>query len=212
MPSVRQIPNVLLMRVWRSLVFLASLSPLLWWSFQVGINSAGPEPGRYLLLNLGQGALVLLLLTLSLTPLMKLTRWKGFVAIRRQLGLWSFSYAFLHLLGYLLFILGLDFSILLEDLVRRPYIIVGFIALLMLLALAATSNRYAMKRLGKRWKMLHRLAYPALLLILLHFFWVVRADMAQWSGYALAASLLLALRLPPVSRRLVRLGQRVRQK
>ncbi|WP_445618921.1 protein-methionine-sulfoxide reductase heme-binding subunit MsrQ [Kushneria sp. Sum13] len=196
------------MRLWRCAVFVAALLPFLWWAGQVAMGQAGPEPGQYLLLNFGQCALILLLLTLSLTPLMKLTRWKGFALIRRQMGLWTFSYGVLHLTSYLLFILGLDFSALGEDLQRRPYIIVGFAALLMLLALAVTSNQYSMKRLGKRWKFLHRLVYIALILVLLHFFWVVRADMTQWSGYALAGIVLMLLRIPVISRALGRVRPR----
>ncbi|RKR06400.1 ferric reductase like protein [Kushneria sinocarnis] len=133
---------------------------------------------------------------------------EGFSVIRRQLGLWTCSYAVLHLVCYLLFILELNWSALGADLSRRPYIIVGALALLILLTLAATSNRAAMKRLGKRWKPLHRWVYAALALILLHFFWIVRADLGQWGGYALAATTLMLLRLPPVSRRLSRLGRR----
>ena len=97
---------------WRVAVFLAALAPLLFWSWQVANNAAGPEPGRYLLLNIGIGALWLLLFTLSLTPLTKLTRWKGFALIRRQLGLWSLAYATLHMLSYALFILGLNWALL----------------------------------------------------------------------------------------------------
>ncbi|MFC0269349.1 protein-methionine-sulfoxide reductase heme-binding subunit MsrQ [Kushneria aurantia] len=193
---------------WRLAVFAAALCPFAWYAWQVYSGNGGPEPGQYLLLNFGVTALILLLVTLSLTPLMKLTRWKGFALVRRQLGLWTFSYAVLHLLCYLLFILGLDFSALGDDLVRRPYIIVGFAALLMLLALAVTSNRYAMKRLGKRWKALHRMVYAALALVLLHFFWVVRADMGEWLNYALVAAFLMALRIPVVSRRLSRVRPR----
>ena len=193
---------------WRLLVFAAALTPIGWWSYHVAVGAAGPEPGRYLLLNLGQGALILLMCTLSLTPLTKLTRWKGFSVIRRQLGLWTFSYASLHLLSYLLFILGLNWTALGEDLQKRPYIIVGALALLILLALAVTSNRYAMRKLGKRWKPLHKWVYAALGLVLLHFLWVVRADLAEWSGYAAVGLGLMLLRLPAVAQRLPRFGGR----
>ena len=115
---------------WRVAVFLAALAPLLFWSWQVANNAAGPEPGRYLLLNIGIGALWLLLFTLSLTPLTKLTRWKGFALIRRQLGLWSLAYATLHMLSYALFILGLNWALLGSEIIKRPYIIVGMIALI----------------------------------------------------------------------------------
>ncbi|UYG00699.1 protein-methionine-sulfoxide reductase heme-binding subunit MsrQ [Halomonas sp. GD1P12] len=196
-------------RLWRGAVFLAALAPLIYWGFQVYQNAAGPEPGRYLLLNIGIGGLWLMLLTLSLTPLSKLTRWKGFALIRRQLGLWTLAYATLHLCCYALFILGLNWALLGAEIVKRPYIIVGMLALIGLTALGATSNRAAMRKLGKRWKTLHQLAYPILALILLHFFWVVRADMGEWAVYAAIGALLLALRLPPVARTLPRFRQRL---
>ncbi len=193
---------------WRVAVFLAALAPLLFWSWQVANNAAGPEPGRYLLLNIGIGALWLLLFTLSLTPLTKLTRWKGFALIRRQLGLWTLAYATLHMLSYALFILGLNWALLSSEIVKRPYIIVGMIALIGLAVLGATSNRWAMKRLGKRWKPLHKFSYAILGLVLLHFFWVVRADMQEWAMYAAIAALVMLTRLPPVARTLPKLRYR----
>ncbi|CAD5275081.1 MULTISPECIES: protein-methionine-sulfoxide reductase heme-binding subunit MsrQ [Halomonadaceae] len=193
---------------WRVAVFLAALAPLLFWSWQVANNAAGPEPGRYLLLNIGIGALWLLLFTLSLTPLTKLTRWKGFALIRRQLGLWSLAYATLHMLSYALFILGLNWALLGSEIVKRPYIIVGMIALIGLSVLGATSNKWSMKRLGKRWKSLHKFSYAILGLVLLHFFWVVRADMQEWAMYAAMAALIMATRLPPVARSLPKLRYR----
>jgi|SRR5690554_814333 len=196
-------------RLWRVAVFMAALVPLGLWGWQVANHAAGPEPGRYLLLNIGTGALWMLLLTLSLTPLTKLTRWKGFTLIRRQLGLWTLAYASLHLLCYALFILGLDLAMLGSEVVKRPYIIVGMLALMGLGGLGLTSNRWSMRRLGKRWKTLHKLVYPILALVLLHYFWVVRADLGEWALYAMASTLLMAARLPPVARRLPRLRQRL---
>jgi len=196
-------------RLWRLGVFLAALAPLLLWGWQVANDAAGPEPGRHLLLNIGIGGLWMLLLTLSLTPLTRLTRWKGFALIRRQLGLWTLAYATLHMLSYALFILGLDWGMLGSELVKRPYIIVGMLALIGLVLLGVTSNRWSMRRLGKRWKQLHRLAYPILGLILLHFFWVVRADLGEWAMYAAIAALVMATRLPPVARSLPRLRYRL---
>ncbi|MBZ5487860.1 protein-methionine-sulfoxide reductase heme-binding subunit MsrQ [Halomonas aquamarina] len=197
--------------LWRTGVFAAALLPLVWWGWQVANNMAGPEPGRYLLLNIGLGALWLLLCTLSLTPLTKLTRWKGFNLIRRQLGLWTLAYAVLHLICYVLFILGLDWARLGSEIVNRPYIIVGMLALLGLTILGVTSNRWAMRKLGKRWKTLHKASYLILALVLLHFLWVVRADMQEWFVYALTGTLLLCLRIPPVSRTLPKLRQRLKQ-
>ena len=194
---------------WRVAVFLAALAPLIVWSWQVANNAAGPEPGRYLLLNIGIGGLWMLLFTLSLTPLTKLTRWKGFALIRRQLGLWTLAYATLHMLSYALFILGLNWALLGSEIVKRPYIIVGMIALIGLAVLGATSNKWSMRRLGKRWKPLHKFSYAILGLVLLHFFWVVRADMGEWAIYAAIGALFMATRLPPVSRTLPKLRHRL---
>jgi sulfoxide reductase heme-binding subunit YedZ len=194
---------------WRVAVFLAALAPLIVWSWQVANNAAGPEPGRYLLLNIGIGGLWMLLFTLSLTTLTKLTRWKGFALIRRQLGLWTLAYATLHMLSYALFILGLNWALLGSEIVKRPYIIVGMIALIGLAVLGATSNKWSMRRLGKRWKPLHKFSYAILGLVLLHFFWVVRADMGEWAIYAAIGALVMATRLPPVSRTLPKLRHRL---
>ncbi|ODC03100.1 sulfoxide reductase heme-binding subunit YedZ [Terasakiispira papahanaumokuakeensis] len=194
---------------WRWLVFGLALVPWALWVGQVMQGQAGPEPGRYLLLNLGHGALWCLLLTLSLTPLTRLTGWKGFRVIRRQLGLWSLAYALMHLLCYVLFILGLEWSQLGKELVERPYIIVGALALTGLVVLGITSNRWAMQRLGRRWKPLHKSVYVILMLVMLHFLWVVRADLSTWSAYALVAAGLMLLRWPPLARRLSRRPRRM---
>ncbi|GHB32014.1 protein-methionine-sulfoxide reductase heme-binding subunit MsrQ [Salinicola rhizosphaerae] len=196
-----------MLTLWRVAVFIAALAPLVYWGWQVAINAAGPEPGRYLLLNIGQGILWMLLLTLSLTPLTKLTRWKGFTLIRRQLGLWTLAYAVAHLLCYALFILGLDLSRLGSEIVRRPYIIVGMLALVGLIVMGVTSNKWSMRKLGKRWKTVHKVVYLVLGLGLLHFLWVVRADLEQWSLYAAAGALLMVLRIPPVARQLPKIRQ-----
>lgn len=191
--------------LWRLGVFLAvSLWPLLWlyeaWSF-----SLGADPGKVLVDRLGLGTLILLLLTLCMTPLQKLTGWPGWVLVRRQLGLWCFAYACLHLCAYLVFVLGLDWSQLAVELRKRPYIIVGSLAFVCLLVLAVTSNRYSQKRLGARWKKLHRLVYGVVGLGLLHMLWIVRADLTEWSIYASIGACLLIMRVPAVKRRIPRL-------
>lgn len=185
----------------RGAVFAAALLPPAYWLYQAWTFALGPDPGKVLLERLGQGGLVLLLLTLSLTPLQRMTHWNGWARVRRQLGLWCFAYACVHLASYLLFVLGLDFSRLGEELRQRPYILVGALAWCCLLPPALTSNRVSMRRLGKHWKPLHRLVYPALGLALLHMLWVVRADLGQWALYCAWAVLLLLVRLPGVTRR-----------
>ena len=181
--------------------------PLLW-LYQAWEDVLGPDPGKVLVDRLGLGALVLLLVILSLTPLQKLTGWAGWNVVRRQLGLWCFAYVLLHLVSYCAFILGFDWSQLGVELRKRPYIIVGALGFLGLLALAVTSNRYSQRRLGASWKKLHRLAYVILGLGLLHMLWIVRADLKEWVIYASIGALLLALRLPPLARRIPRLMAR----
>jgi len=190
---------------WRIGVFIAAAIWPLLWLYQAWADVLGPDPGKVLVDRLGVGTLVLLLITLSMTPLQKLTGWSGWIAVRRQLGLWCFAYVVLHLSGYTAFILGFDWSQLGIELRKRPYIIVGVLGFLGLLALAVTSNRYSQRRLGVRWKRLHRLVYVILGLGLLHMLWIVRADLREWAIYASIGALLLVLRLPPVTRRIPRL-------
>ncbi|MBD8685090.1 protein-methionine-sulfoxide reductase heme-binding subunit MsrQ [Pseudomonas sp. CFBP 13719] len=190
--------------LWRLSVFVvACVWPLLW-LYQAWIFALGPDPGKVLVDRLGLGTLILVMITLCMTPLQKLSGWAGWIAVRRQLGLWCFAYVCLHLAAYLFFVLGLDWSQLGVELVKRPYIIVGSLAFLCLLALAVTSNRYSQRRLGRRWKQLHRLIYVVLGLGLLHFLWIVRADLEEWSIYAAAGALLMLLRVPAIARRIPR--------
>ena len=190
--------------LWRLAVFVSIAAWPVYWLYEAWIFALGPDPGKVLVDRLGLGTLILLLITLAMSPLHKLTGWGGWVAVRRQLGLWCFAYVLLHLTGYCFFILGLDWGQLGVELRRRPYIIVGAICVLLLLPLALTSNRYSQRRLGARWKKLHRLIYPVLILGLLHFFWVVRADLREWSVYATAGLVLLLLRVPGINRRIPR--------
>ena len=191
--------------VWRIGVFIVTAVWPLLWLYQAWADVLGPDPGKVLVDRLGLGTLVLLLITLSMTPLQKLTGWAGWIAVRRQLGLWCFAYVVLHLCGYTAFILGFDWSQLGVELRKRPYIIVGTLGFLCLLALAVTSNRYSQRRLGARWKKLHRLVYVILGLGLLHMLWIVRADLKEWALYASIGALLLVLRVPAVARRIPRL-------
>lgn len=181
---------------WRGGVFSAALAPLVLWFYQAQQQLLGPDPGKVLLEDLGEGALILMLLTLSLTPLQRVTPWRGWSLIRRQLGLWCFCYASLHLMGYLAFLLNFDFSHLGDEVQERPYILLGFGAWLLLLPLALTSNRFSQRKLGKNWKRLHRLVYLSLLLALLHLLLILRSDFGDWVFYAGIGLVLMLSRLP----------------
>ncbi|OKA20457.1 sulfoxide reductase heme-binding subunit YedZ [Pseudomonas versuta] len=191
--------------LWRLSVFIAAAVWPLFWLYEAWSLALGPDPGKVLVDRLGLGTLILLLVTLSMTPMQKLTGWAGWIAVRRQLGLWCFAYVVLHLCAYLAFVLGFDWSQLGVELRKRPYIIVGSLGFLCLLVLAVTSNRYSQRRLGGRWKKLHRLVYVILGLGLLHMLWIVRADLKEWSIYAFIGICLLLLRIPAVMRRIPRL-------
>ena len=191
--------------LWRVSVFIAAAVWPLFWLYEAWSLALGPDPGKVLVDRLGLGTLILLLVTLCMTPMQKLTGWAGWIAVRRQLGLWCFAYVVLHLCTYLAFVLGFDWSQLGVELRKRPYIIVGSLGFLCLLVLAVTSNRYSQRRLGGRWKKLHRLVYVILGLGLLHMLWIVRADLKEWSIYAFIGICLLLLRIPAVMRRIPRL-------
>lgn len=178
-----------------------------WWLYEASASLLGPDPGKVLMDRLGLGALVFLLVSLCMRPLQRVTGWPGWIVVRRQLGLWVFAYIVLHVLAYLFFILGLDWGQLTVELRKRPYIIVGALGLLGLLVLAVTSNRYSQRRLGARWKKLHRLVYAVLGLGLLHFLWIVRSDLREWAVYAFIGVLLMVLRIPAVARSLARVNR-----
>ena len=194
--------------LWRLAVFVLIGFWPMWWVYQAWLFALGPDPGKVLVDRLGLGTLVLVLVTLCMTPLQRVTGMPFWIVVRRQLGLWCFAYVSLHLAAYLFFILGLDWSQLGVELRKRPYIIVGAVAYLCLLALALTSNRFSQRRLGARWRKLHRLIYGVLGLGLLHFLWLVRADLREWAVYASLGAALVLLRVPAVARRIPRLGHR----
>ncbi len=157
------------------------------------LNTLDPDPGKTLVHGLGLWSLRLLLLTLAITPLQRFTP-LNVLRLRRTFGLYALSYAVLHLLGYGFFYLGFDVALLGKELVKRPFIVVGSSALLMLTALGITSTRRWQQRLGKRWKRLHRLIYPATALVILHFAWQVKSGFGNAPWYALVLIVLLGLR------------------
>lgn len=189
-------------RLWRIAVFCVGPILPLFWLYQAWSFALGPDPGKVLVDRLGVAALAILLLTLAMTPLQRFSGWGGWIAVRRQLGLWCFAYVVLHLSAYAVFVLGMDVGQLLIDLRKRPYIFVGALAFLGLLILAATSNRWSIRKLGRRWRVLHRIIYGVLALVLLHMLWVVRADIEEWLIYAAIGSFLMVLRIPGVLVRL----------
>lgn len=159
-------------------------------------GTLGADPVATLLWQTGLWALRLLLASLAVTPLQRLTGWRWPIRWRRQLGLFAFFYACLHLAVYAVFDRSLDLAAVWEDIVERPFITVGALAFLLLVPLAATSTRGAVRRLGPRWQQLHRLVYLAVGLAVLHYLWLVKADLRPPLIYAGILAVLLLLRLP----------------
>ncbi len=180
-------------------VFALCLLPLAWLAYLVALYAIGDplalgaDPGKEIVLFLGKWGLIFMLATLSATPLQEIFKWR-LVIYRRMLGLFAFFYAALHLSAYLVFLLGLDFPGFWADLVERPYITAGAGAILLMLPLALTSTAKMQRRLGSRWKVLHRLVYPASFLIIIHFFWQTRSDFTESLLYSALLAWLLGYR------------------
>jgi sulfoxide reductase heme-binding subunit YedZ len=155
----------------------------------------GANPVEAITHTTGEWALRFLVATLAVTPLRRLFSWRFLAPYRRSLGLLCFFYAALHFGTYLILDLGLDPSILLEDVLERPYVSAGFTAFVLLVPLAVTSTRGMARRLGRHWKTLHRLVYLAAVCAVVHFLWLVKADLREPLVYASVLGLLLALRV-----------------
>jgi methionine sulfoxide reductase heme-binding subunit len=192
-------------RVGKALLFLVCLLPLGQLSWQVATNTVGANPVEAVLHFTGLWALRFLLLTLAVTPLRRLTGAGWLLRFRRMLGLFAFFYVVLHFAVYLVLDRELAWSEIVTDLSKRPYIIVGFTAFLLLIPLAVTSTRGWVKRLGRRWQLLHRSVYLIAILGVLHFCWLVKADLREPLIYGAVLAVLLGFRVP-----WLRLGSRLR--
>lgn len=181
--------------------------PFAWLVADTVRDTLGPDPVAQITHRTGIWALRLLLVTLAVTPLRRLTGRAELVRFRRLLGLWAFFYACAHLATYLVLDLGGYWPQVFEDIVERPFITVGFLAWLLLVPLAATSTRAAMRRLGRNWQRLHRAVYAVGVLAVLHFAWLVKSgeEIARREPLvygAILAVLLLARAVPALARRL----------
>jgi len=162
----------------------------------MGFGSLGANPVEEVLHTLGKTGLNLLLLTLAVTPLRKLTRRNWLVALRRTLGLLAFGYLLLHATTYVVLDQGLAWSSLLVDVTQRPYITLGFLALMLMIPLAVTSTNAMQRRLGRRWGQLHRAVYVIAILGVTHFLWQVKIDISEPLIYIAILALLLGFRMP----------------
>ena len=198
--------KILLHPAAKLLVFVLCLLPLAWLVYAAAFNALGANPAEALIRATGDWTLRALCLVLAITPLRVLTATPQLARFRRMLGLFVFFYGLLHLLSYAWFDMGLELADIVRDIIKRPFILVGSLALLLLGLLAATSFNRALKAMGgKRWQALHRSVYAVAGLALLHFFWMRagKNDFAEVAVYAVILGTLLGWRAWQRLRRLL---------
>ena len=179
----------------KSALFLVCLIPafLLWRGFE--LDTLGANPIETITRSLGEWTLRFLLITLTVTPLRKYTGWHWLIRLRRMLGLFTFAYGVSHLLTYVWLDQFFDWEAIARDIIKRPFITVGFAALMLMLPLAVTSSNYAIRKLGgRRWQSLHRAIYPIAILGCVHFWWLVKKDVTWPLVYTVITVALLGIR------------------
>ncbi|MCH7822447.1 MAG: sulfoxide reductase heme-binding subunit YedZ [Proteobacteria bacterium] len=183
--------------IWKPIVFLLCLVPaalVLTDGLEI-TGRLGTNPIEEIQDRFGNWALRFILITLTVTPLRKLTAWNWLIRFRRMFGLFTFFYVLMHFLAWLFLDQGLLLSAIAEDLTERPFIMIGFAAFLLLTAMAVTSTNNMRRRLGRRWQQLHYSAYAVGLLGVWHYWWQVKKDVTEPLVYAVILALLLAIRL-----------------
>ena len=198
-----------------SLTLAVCLIPLLWLLIDTAFDNLGPNPIQALHIRLGDWSLRFLWLTLAITPIQTVTKWRGMAEYRQLFGLYSFFYATLHLLAYLLVDHSLVWSIIGIDIIESQYIWFGVLAYSIILSLALTSPKWAKKRMGKNWKKLHRYIYLAAGAAIIHYYWQLKGNLAEPLFYLVIISLLLGFRVlvwvknRQLTRLMIPTGQRV---
>lgn len=176
-------------------IFILCLLPTGWLVYQLLNEQLGANPIEVVIRQLGEWGLQLLLITLCMTPVRDLIQQSWPIQIRRMLGLFSFFYVCMHFVSYLWFEQFFDWSEIGYDIIKRPFITVGMLAVTGLIPLAVTSTRGMQRRLGKQWRRLHWLIYPISIFAVVHFFWLVKADLLKPMIYSLCLAALLLYRV-----------------
>jgi len=182
----------------KPLVFVLCLLPFAWLLYGAFTNGLGANPAEYLIRSTGDWTLRFICIVLAVTPLRTMANWPALARFRRMLGLFAYFYVVLHLLSYSGFDMGFDVGDIAHDIAKRPFILVGFLAFVLLTPLAATSFNRAIKAMGaKRWQLLHKLVYLIAGLGLLHFFWMRagKHNFAEVAVYAAIIGVLLGWRV-----------------
>ncbi|MBA6263044.1 MAG: protein-methionine-sulfoxide reductase heme-binding subunit MsrQ [Colwellia sp.] len=183
-------------------IHLAALLPLVNAYYLAFTDQLGADPVEAIIHFTGIGAFNLLLLSLAITPISKRFKISLLVKVRRLVGLYSFTYALLHLTNFLVFEVQFDWLLFLNEIIDRPYITIGMAGLLILLTLAITSVSALKKRMGKNWQKLHNWVYLAVIFVGIHFYWSVKSDIIEPSIYLFISITLLALRFEKFKKRI----------
>lgn len=185
-------------RLLRITYHAVGLFPLAWLIFDFWFGLLGPEPIRAMILRTGKAAIIMLTLSLAATPAGIIFGWKQATVVRRPLGLYAFMYVCLHLLIFVWLDYGFMMRLVIEEIILRRYAVVGFAAFLLLIPLAITSTKGAQRRMGKRWKSLHKLVYLIGVLAVIHYIWLVKNAYTQPLIFAGIIAFLLLVRVTPV--------------
>ncbi len=179
----------------KPLLFAACAFPAAQLAYEGYTGDLGVNPIEYITRFTGSWALIILIASLAVTPLRRLTGSNVWIKLRRMIGLFAFFYACLHFATYVGLDLFFDFSAVGKDILKRPYITIGFLSFVIMVPLAATSTSGMIRRLGRRWQLLHRLVYVAAIAGVVHFYWLVKADITRPAQYGAVLALLLVYRL-----------------
>ena len=182
-------------------VFSLCLAPLAQLAYRAYAEDLGANPIDTITKFTGSWALFILLTSLSVTPLRKITGWNELIKYRRMFGLFAFFYALLHFSTFLVLDHFFDFARIAKDIVKRPYVTAGFAGFVLMIPLAITSTSGMIRRLGKRWQQLHRLVYVVALAGVIHFYWLVKSDIRRPAQYGAVLLLLLGYRLVVIWRK-----------
>ena len=182
-------------RAVKPIAFIVCLIPLGQLLYYAWTENLTANPIEFITRFTGSWALIFLLVSLSVTPLRKISGWNGLIKYRRMLGLFAFFYAVLHFATFMVLDHFFDFQAIAKDVLKRPYVTAGFTAFVLMIPLAITSTAGMVRRLGKRWQQLHRLVYVAAIAAVIHFYWLVKADIRRPVQYGVVLGLLLGYRL-----------------
>jgi len=190
-----QIPEPYFTRLFKPALFILLLLPALYYAYGIWQDTLGANPLEAIIRGLGDWGLRILLLTLLVSPLRRIINWPQLLRTRRMLGLYAYFYVVLHLFGYLWFDQFFDWEEIWFDILERPFITIGMVAVILLTPLAITSTKRMIRRLGKNWKRLHSLVYPISILALIHFWMMVKLDIREPVIYSILLAILLGERV-----------------